>query len=259
MNSEIINRRIPRVGKTGFRRRRKRQKPEGVWSEGRGITPSEYKKGYTKFLNCRIDLSKRVFIPRIETEFWIKKTLKEIIIQTSRIRRSPISCVSVLDIFAGSGCIGIAVLKSIKNSYVDFVDIDEKAIKQIKINLKLNHVPKNRYKIYKSNLFEKIKGKYDVIFANPPYVAKERIAEVEPSVLKYEPKRAILAGKKGLFYIRKFLKEAKKFLKPKSVIYLEFDPQQIGDIKKILEKEGYKNHRFFKDQFNKYRWVKIAV
>ena len=216
-----------------------------------------------KFLNCKIDLSKRVFQPRIETEFWVRKALKELTENCSPL-------VFVLDIFAGTGCIGIAILKSFKNSRVDFVDISKKAIGQIKINLKLNlprtelvlvrgKIPKIRYKIYKSNIFEKIKGeKYDFIFANPPYVAKERLNEVERSVLKYEPKRAFLAGKKGFLYIKKFLKEAKKFLKPNGTIYFEFDPQQKTDIEKILEKD-HKNVKFFKDQFKTYRWTKISL
>lgn len=230
--------------------------------------PPEYKKGYTKFLNCKIDLRNRVFIPRIETEFWVKKALSEI----QKSKKSKTKKLKILDIFAGSGCIGIAILKNVKNSFVDFIDIDKKAIEQIKINLKLNKIPKIRYKIYKSNIFEKIKGeKYDFILTNPPYVAKERLNEVEQSVLKYEPKRAFLAGKKGFRYIKKFLKEAKKFLKPNGTIYFEFDPQQKKDIVNILKKESYKNSRpvpnrrfwcgvkFFKDQFKMYRWTKISL
>jgi len=218
--------------------------------------PDEYRKGFTKFLNCKIDLRNRVFIPRIETEFWVGKVINEI--QYASKKRSLDSRVFILDMFAGSGCIGIAILKNIKNSRVDFVDNDKKAIEQIKINLKLNKIPKERYKIYKSDLFEKLKNKkYDIIFANPPYVAKERVKEVQPSVLRYEPKKAILAGKKGLFYIKKFLKEAKKHLKKDGIIYLEFDPLQKEDIEKISEKEKYKNFQFFKDQFKKYRWARI--
>jgi len=224
--------------------------------------PTPFLTGFTKFLNCKIDLKNGVFIPRIETEYWVKKAIKEIKRATSdkqQETRDKRQATRVLDIFAGSGCIGIAVLKNVKNSSVDFVDIDKRAISQIKINLRLNPISKNRYKIYKSNLFEQLKRKkYDIIFANPPYVAKERLKEVQPSVLKYEPKKAILAGKKGLFYIKKFLKEAKKFLKEKGIIFLEFDPQQKKDIEIILKKERYKKSRFFfKDQFKKYRWLKI--
>ena len=217
--------------------------------------PVEYEKGYTKFLNCKIDLRNRVFIPRIETEFWVGKAFKNCKLQIANCK---LKKVKILDIFAGSGCIGIAVLKNIKNSRVDFADIDKRAIEQIKINLKLSRISPKRYKIYQSNLFEKLKGKYNYIFANPPYVAKEKIKEVQPSVLRYEPKRAILGGKKGLFYIRKFLKEVKKFLKPDGIIYLEFDPEQKNEILNILKKENYKNSKFFKDQFKKWRWTRIA-
>ncbi len=213
--------------------------------------PVEYQKGLVKFLNCRIDLKNRVFIPRIETEFWVKKAIREIKIAENSSPR-------ILDIFAGSGCIGIAVLKNIKDSFVDFIDIDKRAIEQIEINLSLNKILKSRYKIYKSNLFEKLQNKkYDFIFANPPYVAKERLGEVEPAVLKYEPKKAFLAGKGGLFFIRGFLKEAKNFLKQNGVIYLEIDPFQKEEIRNILLNEGYKKFKFFKDQFKKYRFVKI--
>ena len=216
--------------------------------------PIEYEKSFIKFLNCKIDLRNRVFIPRIETEFWVKKAIKELKIENCKLK------IDALDIFAGSGCIGIAILKNIKNSYVDFADTDKKAIGQIKINLKLNKIPRERYRIYKSDLFEKIKDKdYNYIFANPPYVAKERLKEVQPSVLKYEPKTSFLAGKRGLFYIRKFLKEAKRFLKERGTVYLEFDPLQKKEIEDILKKKGYKNFKFFKDQFKKYRFVKVQI
>lgn len=215
--------------------------------------PIEYQKGFTKFLNCKIDLRNRVFIPRVETEFWVEKVIKEI----KNDLRFKNYDLRILDIFAGSGCIGIAILNNIKNSFVDLVDIDKKATAQIKINLKLSKILKNRYRIYQSNLFEKIKKKkYDFIFANPPYVAEDRIKEVQPSVLKYEPEKAILAGKEGLFYIRKFLKGAKNHLKRKGKIFLEFDPLQKIEIEKILENENFQ-FKFFKDQFKKFRYVKI--
>jgi len=208
-----------------------------------------------KFLGCQIDLSKKVFIPRPETAFWTKRAIEEC---QKEILKKKLKKTKFLDIFAGSGCIGIAILKKIKNGFVHFVDIDKKAIEQIKINLKLNKISQKRFKIYRSNLFEKIKNKkYDFIFANPPYVAIERIKEVQPTVWEAEPKRAILAGKKGLFYIKKFLKNAKRFLKKDGKIYLEFDPLQKEEIAVFLKKEGYQNFRFYKDQFKKYRWLKI--
>lgn len=227
--------------------------------------PIEYIKGNKRFLNCQIDLSKRVFIPRIETEFWVGKVIEEIR-RSSGINKE----LKILDGFSGSGCIGISLLKNLKNSFVDFVDIDEKAVEQIKINLELNKIEKNRYHVYRSNLFEKLKEKkpvpnragssghgYDFIFSNPPYVARDNIKEVDPSVLKYEPKKALFGGKKGLFYIKKLLKSARRYLAENGIIYIEIDPFQVKDIESILKKENYSKFKFFKDQFEKYRWVEV--
>jgi len=226
-------------------------------------TTVEFEMGYIKFLNCKIDLSKKVFIPRIETEFWVKKALKSIRTMSNEQR-----AIKVLDIFSGSGCIGIAILKNIRNSRVDFVDIDENAIEQIKINLRLNKISSKRYRVIKSDVFEKVRGKpapyrtrsgagYDFIFANPPYVAKERLSEVQESVKKFEPKISWYGGKGGLKYIKKFLKEAKNHLRENGIIFMEIDPLQKEDVEKILKKEDYKKFKFYKDQFKKIRWVKI--
>jgi release factor glutamine methyltransferase len=214
--------------------------------------PLAYRKGKIKFLNCIIDVQKKVFIPRKETEFWVKKIIAKI--KKQKIKKP----LKILDIFAGSGCIGIAILKNIKNSKVDFVDIDKKCIEQIKINLKLNKIDQKRTKLYCSNVFEKLDGKfYDFIFANPPYVAKERIHEVQESVLKFEPKRAILGGEKGLFYIKKLLKKVKNHLKDGGELFMECDPYQKNEIKSLLFKLGLKNFSFMKDQFGKIRLLRV--
>jgi HemK-like putative methylase len=164
----------------------------------------------------------------------------------------------ILDIFAGTGCIGIAVLKNIERTRVDFADMSKEAVEQIKINLKLNKIPKNKYKIYKSNLFEKLKErKYNIVFANPPYVALDRVQEVQREVLEKDPKKSLFGGRYGTFWIEKFLKEVKNYLKKGGIFYMEFDPLQKEKIKKILEKENFK-FNFYKDQFQKFRWLKAT-
>jgi release factor glutamine methyltransferase len=202
--------------------------------------PVDYVIGFTTFLNCKIDLSKKPLIPRPETEFWVQKAIEEIKGQNLRI----------LDIFAGSGCIGIAILKHVKNVKVDFADIKNKCVGP---------------KIIKSDVFGNIKNKYDFIFANPPYVATKKIYDIEKSVLKYEPKSALFGGLDGLYYVRKFLSKAKRHLidngNPTSPrlrgarIFMEFSPEQKKEIEKLLIKFGYKNFEFHKDQFNRWRWL----
>ena len=224
--------------------------------------PLDYVIGFTEFLGCKIDLSKRPLIPRPETEFWAEKVIE-------KIRPSADFTLShnfytgykikILDMFAGSGCIGIAILKHIPNSLCDFADIEKNNLKQIKINCDLNRINKKRYKTIKSDIFSGISEKYDYIFANPPYIATILQNRIQKSVLKYEPKKALFGGKDGLFYTKKFLSKAKNHLNKDGKIYMEFDYIQKKEIEKIIKKTGYKNYKFYKDQYNKWRWVSIKL
>lgn len=204
-----------------------------------------------KFCRAKIDVSRKVFALRIETEFWVKKAIKEM----QKIKKP----IEILDVFAGTGCIGISILKAVKNATACFIDIDREAIEQIRINLRLNKISKKRYRVYQSNLFEKIKDKkFDIIFANPPYVAVDRIDEVQKEVLEREPHTALFGGKHGMFYIKKFFNLVKKHLNPGGTIFLELDPFQKTETEKILKKKNFK-FIFNKDQFRKYRWLEAEI
>lgn len=213
--------------------------------------PEEYEKGYAMFLGCRIDLSRRPLIPRPEPEFWTARAIADL----EKIRGT----IKVLDIFSGSGCIGVAAAKKISNADVDFSDIDSSAIEQIKINLEINGIEKKRANIFRSDIFNNIPpgNRYDAILANPPYIDPARIGEVQKSVLDYEPHNALFSANGGLEIIERFLKQAKIFLKPQGFIYLEFDKSQANSIKKMIRAAGYSSFEFFDDQFGELRFAKI--
>ncbi len=216
--------------------------------------PVAYVIGFSEFLGCRIDLSKKPLIPRVETEYWVGEAIKEI------------NGGRVLDIFAGSGCIGIALLKNNKKVLCDISDFSEDCLKQIRINLKINKIDKKRYKVIRSDIFRSINKKYDFILANPPYIPKTRKNKLPKSVINFEPKQALFGGTDGLYFIRKFLKEARNYLQPASTeasargpkIFMEFDSAQKKEIEKLIKKFGYKNLEFHRDQFGKWRWVAIS-
>lgn len=240
---------------------------ESFLGVGELTPPFEYLQGFISFLGCKINLSKRPFIPRIETEFWVKKAIEEIV-QNQQIGSPTRKKFNILDIFAGSGCIGTAILKNYPEicRRVDFIDINEKFLTQVRINLRKNQINNRKFRVLKSNIFRKLLTKkskgskivlYDYIFANPPYVDTYRVKEVSRHALRHEPEIALFGGKDGLFYIEQFLGKAKIFLKDHGIIYLEFDPQQKNKIKHILRKHHYPKFKFRRDQFKDYRWVKI--
>ncbi len=215
--------------------------------------PLDYVIGFTEFLRCKIDLSKKPLIPRPETEYWVGEVIKEIKKENHSSRGSSGQNLRILDMFAGSGCIGLAVLKNIKNSEVDFTDKAKNCLEQIKINLKINKIKSGSYAIIQSDIFDSVKDKYDYIFANPPYIAIKRRNKIQKSVLKFEPKTALFGGSDGLFYIRKFLKNAKKHLNESGEIFMELDFVQKNEIEGLTKKYKYKKYEFWKDQFGKYR------
>lgn len=210
--------------------------------------PRDYIIGHIDFLNCKIDLSKKPLIPRTETEYWIEKILPIIKKHFKNYKQ-----IKVLDIFSGSGCLGIAIAKNIKKTIIDFSDIEENNIQQIKINLKLNNI-KNYQKILQSNIFDKITEKYDLIIANPPYVPLSDTVEAP-----FEPSKAILAGKDGLKLIQPFIEQIRQFLSKNSMFIMEFHPDQVNKLKIILKKHDFKNFEFFKDQYQRFRYVIIYL
>ncbi|MDO8577509.1 MAG: HemK family protein methyltransferase [Candidatus Wildermuthbacteria bacterium] len=211
----------------------------------------DYVIGFVEFLGCKIDLRYKPLIPRTETEYWAEEAILKI-----KNKKSKINC---LDIFAGSGCIGIAFLKHIAGARVDFAEKEKKFCKQIALNAKLNKIVKSGYRVIQSDIFSKVKGKYDYIFANPPYLAESRKGKVQKSVLEQEPHGALFGGKDGLKYIRLFLNQVKGFLTKRGVIYLEFDSFQKNEIEKLLKKLNYSTWQFHKDQYGKWRFVAISV
>jgi len=209
--------------------------------------PVDYVIGWKPFLNCRIDLSQTPLIPRPETEHWTEKAIEEI-----GKRKGP---VAVADIFGGSGCIGLAVLKNIRRAKVDFGEIEPRFLRQIRINLRQNKIEPRRYRVIRSDIFKGIDQKYDFILANPPYVGRRSF--VEPAVRKFEPAKAIFAGDGGLAIIEKFLKEAPGHLKPVGQIWMEFGDGQKKAIAGIMKKREFKKLEFLRDQYGKYRTLRI--
>ncbi len=210
--------------------------------------PLAYLIGHIEFLNSKIDLRYKPLIPRQETEYWTEEAIKTI---NYKFRDN--SVIKCLDIFCGSGCIGISLLKNISSSVVTFADISGNAIKQTQYNLKENNIDKKRSIVAKSDIFLSIKEKFNVILANPPYVG---IKDEVGKEIFYEPSIALYGGKDGLDVIKRFLNKVDSHIEKDGLLFMEFGDKQKDEISKILSQTNYK-HIFKKDLYGKWRFVEV--
>lgn len=183
----------------------------------RGV-PFQKVIGYIQFDRVKIDLSRRVFIPRYETQ-------ELIAFAATHIKKHH----RVLDLCAGSGIIGLSI-KDLTNAKVTLSDISNEAIKQININAQLNGLD---VEVVKSNLFANLHGKFDVIISNPPYI--KRSDKLPQSVVDFDPSRALWAGTDGNTYYRRILRRAHIFLKPGGIIMFEIS----SDNAMFLRSKGF--------------------
>lgn len=126
----------------------------------------------------------------------------------------------VLDMGTGCGIQAFAALEKAKE--VEACDINEEAVEFVK---------SKGVKAYKSDLFEKVSGKFDLIIFNPPYLPLDKDEDDESRVIT-------TGGKHGCEIIERFLKEAKNYLNENGIILLVFSSLS-GNVNKILEDNGY--------------------
>lgn len=216
--------------------------------------PLDYVIGHCNFLGANIGLSERPLIPREETEYWVEKAIHAIDSEKGGDEKF-----YFLDLFSGSGCIGIALMSHFQNAYVDFVDSEGTCIRQIRKNIVLNSLPEDRTRVYLHDVFPPSRGKYDYIFANPPYIDENTIDTVEKSVVEWEPHGALFAKERGLYYIKKVIEGAPKFLNPGATLFIEIGCEQKDKILSYAKDVGHFDRvDFWKDQFDRDRVVVLS-
>ncbi|HEY0964829.1 MAG TPA: peptide chain release factor N(5)-glutamine methyltransferase [Candidatus Paceibacterota bacterium] len=196
--------------------------------------PLAYIIGNIPFLNCTIWLDSHPLIPRPETELWTEKAITVIERWSAAFGRAP----RVLDLCAGSGCIGLAVAKAITHASVDFAEIDLSHFPTIEKNIEENGIDHRRCSLHHSDLFEKITETYDFILSNPPYI-DETLGRTDHSVIAYEPSRALFGGTDGMEVVSKMISEAPHHLERNGQLWLEHEPEQTERIHELSIKNGF--------------------
>lgn len=204
--------------------------------------PIQYILKKASFYNKDFYVNKNVLIPRPETEYLVEDTNK---LMKQKFNSKEIN---ILDIGTGSGVIAITLKLLNKNSKVTATDIKKNALRIAKKNQRLY---KTDIKLKKTNLYDGLKEKYDIVISNPPYI-DENTKEIEKKVKDHEPKEALFAKEKGLFFYKEIIKNIDNIIKKDHIIAFEIGDKQGKQIKKLLQNKFPDDEIIIKKDYNNY-------
>ncbi len=188
--------------------------------------PIQYLIGDVNFFGHKIIVNKNVFIPRVETELLVEKTINKI--KTLKLENK-----KIVDICSGSGCIAITLSKEL-NKDIDAFELSKKAIK---VAIKSNKINNANVKFYNKDILKEKQIDYDVIVCNPPYVPINSAVDIQT---KYEPQQALFPKKDEIQFYKHILSIVKKDI---LLIAFEIAHHQGKDIVNIIKKE-LPNHKY---------------
>ena len=197
--------------------------------------------GRRDFWGRTFSINENVLDPRGDTE-----TLIDFVIE------KPVK--SVLELGTGSGAIAVTLACEWKEVHVTATDISENALSLAKINAEKFNV-QNKIHFLTSDWFENVKGAYDLIISNPPYIGLTEQDEISAEVIKYDPEIALFAGRDGLDAYRRIIPSLSKFLNPDGLVVLETGASQGIKVKNMMNAAGFIDAKIVKDLSGKDRLV----
>ena len=195
--------------------------------------PLQYITGEQEFMGLTFHVNSNVLIPRQDTETLVEEAIK--LVEPG---------MSILDMCTGSGCIIISILKKCSGIQGTGSDISKQALNVAKKNAKLNNVAVD---FERSDMFENLSDKYDMIVSNPPYIRSDVVPTLMPEVCEFEPLDALDGHEDGLYFYRKIIKECKSFLKEDGKILFEIGNDQGQAVSHMLTYAGFRNVGVIKD------------
>lgn len=218
--------------------------------------PIQYALGEAHFYGLTLKVGTGVLIPRPETEELVDLIVKE----------NPGDDLNVLDLCTGSGAIALALSRNLPFSKVMAVDVAPQAVETARENASRL---KARIEIIRADVFtfdstapevRALAGKFDIIVANPPYVDESEKASMEPNVLEYEPSIALFVpdGDPLRFY-RRIAEIGRGLLRPGGRLYFEINPRHAGELRRLLESQGYEGVEIVRDAHGRDRFAKAVL
>jgi len=198
--------------------------------------PVAYLTNMKEFYSLPLYVDSSVLVPRPETEILVDETLRE-------IRDRAYSTPKVLEVGVGSGAVAIALKKQLPSLDMTAVDISREALAVAKRNALKHDV---EIRLIQGDLAHAVRGSFDLVVANLPYVPAETWDQLPIDVREYEPRLALDGGKNGLVIVERLIKEVVRVLQKGSVI-LEIGVDQNESGSRYLETHGFHVSRCRRD------------
>ena len=202
--------------------------------------PVAYLIGEWEFYGLPLDISQDVLIPRTDTEVLAEQAIAYIQ-QLGECR--------VLDLCAGSGCVGLAIAAQAPQARVVLGEIDDSALKICRQNIRRNSLSARVTPIQMDAREKPARslGEFQCIISNPPYIPTGDIAGLEPSVRDYEPHMALDGGADGMDFYRAITEQWKEALAPGGRLYFEVGIGQADPVLRLMRSQGFGDLQIIKD------------
>jgi release factor glutamine methyltransferase len=216
--------------------------------------PIAYIIGHKEFWSLDFMVTKDVLIPRPETEVLVEETLKifqEGILSANNCR--------ILEVGTGSGAVAISLAKELPGISIIATDNSIKALRVAAQNVERHRVTK-MVKLLGGDLlgpFRNCDGFTDIIISNPPYIPERDFKNLPSEIRDFEPKAALDGGKDGLYFYRKIIYGAARYLRDNGHLLLEIGENQTERVVWLIKETGrFKQCYTVKDLGGKDRVVK---
>ena len=202
--------------------------------------PVAYLIGEWEFYGLPLDISSDVLIPRPDTEVLVEQALEYL---------KPLGECRVLDLCAGSGCIGLAIASQVPQAHVVLGERFDGPLRICRQNIRRNGLSGHVVPMQVNALGvpERALGEFDCIVSNPPYIPRTDIETLDASVKDYEPHVALDGGDDGLDFYRNISEKWKNALVPGGRLYFEVGIGQADSVLRLMRAQGFGDIQVVKD------------
>ena len=216
-----------------------------------GGEPVAYLIGRREFWSIDLEVDSAVLVPRPETEVLVEEVLRV-------ASDAEPGALWIADVGTGSGAVALALACTLKRARIVATDISRKALAVASRNARRLRL-QDRVTFLAGDLLAPLKGGFDCIVSNPPYLSEREFSSLMRDVREFEPRNALVAGREGTEIHRRLIETAPGYLRQGGRLFLEIGPDQKMQIEDCFLKEGrYKDIRFRRDYGGLWRVASAA-